>query len=169
MTLTNAPAGSEILFLESLAGFLTIATIWFVLKFVGPDDFASPQNSLDSTLCNRSVCNADLFRGGHHDLHSDGCAIRSANVVLGAIIAEDSACNSYLYRRIGVGMVTLAQISKREYYREARQIAVGPNDHLIGLNYQATDKSVRINSARFFTTPMPNECRKKAMVLRLMV
>jgi bacteriorhodopsin len=43
MTLTNAPAGSEILCFESLAAFLTIATIWFVLKFVGPDDFASPQ------------------------------------------------------------------------------------------------------------------------------
>jgi glucan phosphoethanolaminetransferase (alkaline phosphatase superfamily) len=46
MTLTNAPAGSEMLFLESLAAFLTIATIWFVLKFVGPDDFASPQTLL---------------------------------------------------------------------------------------------------------------------------
>jgi hypothetical protein len=42
MTLSNAPAGSEIILLESVALFLTVATMWILLhaiKGFTPDDF----------------------------------------------------------------------------------------------------------------------------------
>jgi hypothetical protein len=42
MTLTNAPAGSEIILLELIALFLTVATMWillFAIKAFSPDDF----------------------------------------------------------------------------------------------------------------------------------
>jgi hypothetical protein len=41
--MTNAPAGAEIILLELVALFATVATIWFVLNFFGPDEFASAQ------------------------------------------------------------------------------------------------------------------------------
>jgi hypothetical protein len=46
MTLTNAPAGSEIIFLELVALFLTVATIRILLSAIQkltPDDFGDPQ------------------------------------------------------------------------------------------------------------------------------
>ena len=45
--------------------------------------------------------------------------IRSADIAFGAILAEDCAGDSYLYRPIGVGMVALAQTAC-----DARRIAV---------------------------------------------
>lgn len=41
--LTNAPSGAEIILLELVALLSTVATMWFVLNFIGPDEFASSQ------------------------------------------------------------------------------------------------------------------------------
>jgi hypothetical protein len=46
MTLTNAPAGSEIIFLELVALFLTAATVWgflYAIRTLSPDEFEEPQ------------------------------------------------------------------------------------------------------------------------------
>jgi hypothetical protein len=69
MTLTTAPPGSEILLLELLALFLTVATIWFLfVRHRNAPKRDRPPIFLGLNRCDYSVCDADLLRASHHNL-----------------------------------------------------------------------------------------------------
>src|SRR6516165_10238511 len=109
MTLTNLPPGSGLFVL--LALFLTVATVWLLLRAIETRPKEIDLRFFLTLIVVIIPFVMVIYFGLATIICNEIVAARSgADIAFGAgILAEDCACDSYLYRPIHVGMVALAQ------------------------------------------------------------